>query len=1393
MAHFHTFNEAYYALKRQLEQESKTALLALPEIENRPMYVMDWWSCNDIIAAYGCDENLVTMRMRVDVEPGLYVTTSDFELLSVVCGLLQYRAEIFPEWEYASNNFAPHDVLSDPSIGDQRAYLAKITTNTFREAMDLFRRFSRDTKAYRYAHVPLYWSETNLVMFERMLKCHKPNTPVDYKLPNMIMRWFDRELNCYMLDDVKIPIMTFDIETVSKDANRVPTGEHRHDELYTVSIHHMHTKILYTLVYLPVNMTETDMRETILADGYAKHNYRELMPDYIEKNVIECFRTEKALLVRTLALLQADTNGRLLHFLVGYNSLGYDIKYLFLRAKFYNLPQFDRFIYRDGYAYGPNQIHLDLFRIMMMKYKMKNFKLSNVSTVLLQETKTGVDAVQLRFTFHAMRENNRYYSHEESTAWPSVRDTLHYNNYDTVLVSKLIARFSPIQFVMDQAHECKISIFSLNVNYNKMQFKLWSKCFVVGLNMGLFLGAFKSSNVAIKYPANWECTDFLEYRINLETQLNYADFTRFDKSAKQQSKYPGGANFCLGEFMVNDVDVLDYRIAYPLFIERMNVSDETATILPAKVVFNLARRLTAEQRCQFKTYDYMTHVGVSKSATAILYHQYIYNKLYCGKEFAFEDSELKQRGDSPVIVIWTGKRGLLSKIIAKFNTTREDTKNSRKLLDAVINDIDNKLTEIRDERAAIEALQQEMQTESEFTENESRFEHDFLREEADGGGVLSGAVADHEAPRDGGPAAENSILGATASMHEGRFRVGLAGTMSVDDGATNSRFGRSDAKSESLSVGVCDDDDDGDFGGSCAGSDDDDGDFGGSSAGDEECHDDNGDFGGSCIDSDKRDSIDDIAAKNSADSDGDFGCGEDHDTDEDEFGAVTAATIDFDESGGSDRHGSADVEGVASKYGHVTGHRDFDVSIEYDRSFVGDSKFDGSGDRSEEYNTADSYNKVHDRDNANRARGHSLSKAGLPRFVRATMGSGDWHKKTHLAGIKRKHDDRKVDDAANNPFRFNSPLIIFYPNKTFEFNDALIASMSYANQIAELEKLSVLVTSERDAYQNSYELQKAIVASIYGCLGRASKITAAITTNGIRRSILESAQYVVSLGYTVYYIDTDSLFIKHPTLTSDVSPKLNALLPHTEIERKVYKRCLFVQKKIYYTVSDGELRYSQNINGSLAWKDFIHFAYNQSHIKTNTDIYRLFLNFFDKVYEKLLSFSEITPELLELITKEVKIAAAYKNSNERTKLREFLQANYPTIASNYRQIVYYRFSDSIRATDLIPSVHLKTIRDLRTVNLFKFYHNVFKTVFNIIKFHIKRNNEPFMLTLDSKPVLLMMISAYLDVYNIKFPRTEPNAYRIVEVDDDECDDDDTSSDNEWDTEFMTNDTVIDMK
>lgn len=1199
-----TSNE-FFVLRNQLDEETRCKLRdQVRESETDRVYVVEWTDDGERIVGLGCDVHGRTAKLPLDVQPGLFAVSSNVGLLRRIVSLYGYRLLVYPEFRYRCNNFSPVDLLFDyERTVNSPCLLVKIVTATVKDATTIYQRLKRNERAYRYVSVSNYWTVTLQVVFERMIKHREESRgrePFSFALPRVTMRWFDSRLNWYRYADPEIPVITFDIETVSTDPNRVPTGEHEFDELFTVSIHYNHTNVLYTLIYLPLRDQDPDsMTRSIRRDRY---------PEYADfENRLEVFASELELLTRTMRLLDL---GRM-HYLVGYNSLSYDIKYLFLRCAFYGLDDaFHRFVYRDGYAFGFDQIHLDLFRIIVTQYKFKQYGLNEVAKQLLKDTKTGVSAVALRYTFHAIRRDQRYPEHDECQrrSFPSIRDTLHYNNYDTVLVSKLLRKTRSIEFTLNQAHECRIPLSTLNTNYNKMRYKLWSKTFVVGLEIGLFQTTFKSPRVPVRLPLGTD--DAIEARLNLEDQLlnggGGSNEPRRNAIEQRGAKYPGGANFCLGECSVDDIQMLDYRIAYPLVIDRKNVSDETATILPADVILQLAATFTEERRAEFHLYDYLTHTGANKSETNILYHQYIYDRTYCGGEFPFTDPELMKRGNSPVVLIWEGRRGILSDIITRFNTIREETKSKRKTVESVLSLLEEKMTELAEEKRQIESLRRQ--------QDNDNYDDDQYREE------------NFETDKDG-------CFGADEYGDFG--------------GATNETFGTVHDDEDGNFGAVENDDDDGDFGAT-------DGDFG---ATDE----DEGDFGA---------------------ADGDFGATGD---DEGDFGAVEndgndEADGDFGATENDDRR-----EGAAS-----------------------DGDF-GSNDINDENNESD------------------------------------------VASKRVKLDDR-------NPFGFSfvNRYIAVYENKSCVLDESALRELTYDEQLRVLDEIKTEASLELEKYANSYVLQKSLVASIYGCIGTSSPVCAALVTNAIRSTLLQAAQWVVSQGYRVYYIDTDSLFIKHPRHAVDPSPELNRMFPHTEIEMKPYRRCMFVQKKTYYTIEDdGSLKYFQHTNGSKAWKDFVQYVYTESQkTVTNRDIYQLFRTFYERVYDKLQSFDSFDSNLLPLVSQEVKIKSHYKTNTHLSKLRDYLRANYPALAGSYKQTVYYDMDVDAKTVRFRPVIDLTDVkRQLPTINMFKYYQNVFKTVYNVIKFHVKRNNEPFVVTLAMKPVLTSMITAFLDAHRERFPES----------------------------------------
>lgn len=697
-----------YILKRQLIKHAKGKLTEVPQYNDDAgaVYVVQWETDDqDVIGIGGYLTESLDFKycsLRLSITPGLYVVTNDIELLTAITGILGYTIED-TNIDLNSNSFKLSDIFFNYAKYNKYPRLVKIITENFVQTVTLYNRFKYDKRAYLYAGVCEYWDPTKFIMFEMYRKRYEKENVLS--VPKVIMRWFNKKLEVFELDDPQlnnpsIPVITFDIETVSCEHQRFPTGEDMFDILFTTSIHHMHTNTLYTLVYVPHNNdSPAKIKEKMLAaDEYPTYNE-------VSKHHIKVFNTEVDLLTTTLDLLYLDDR---LHYLIGYNSLQYDIKYLLMRAQFYNLKLYtDKFIYRDGYSMGFNQFHIDLYRLCHMSYQLPDYKLSSVSRYVLNDTKTGVDAHNLRYTFAAMaKEKNIITDAMSSHELPSLKDILHYNNYDTILVSKILTKTNILQSIIaDEIHGGCISLTSIMSNYDKMQYRAFNSVMVRGLNSKCFICTFKPLKYPVALPVNEKLDDLFVYNVDMTHQLTYEIYnteeinpdnennatvlTQISNNIKDaKSKYLGGFNYCHGEYQAKNVQVYDYRIAYPLLIDKKNISDETCLIIPAHILVLLFKLLPKTHIHEFEVYDYKTHIGKTKSESKILQYGMVNYNVYCGKQFEFNEASLLLREKNLIVVLWKGKRGVISETIKSINDDREYTKLERNKLDKLTEELD---------------------------------------------------------------------------------------------------------------------------------------------------------------------------------------------------------------------------------------------------------------------------------------------------------------------------------------------------------------------------------------------------------------------------------------------------------------------------------------------------------------------------------------------------------------------------------------------------------------------------------------------------------------------------------------------------------------------------------
>jgi DNA polymerase elongation subunit (family B) len=645
------FRYAAKVLENKLERESYPSLHRIPNQDL--IYVVDWVTDGDKIYALGPDQKGYTSKFEIE-KVGVYGITSNLQVLTVVMNRLGLPVTKTGKF-YWGNNFKLIDMMQNYTL-KERCECVFIETKTFTQAKKMFDKFKFSTNS-KLLTVPHYYDPINLV------QCKFQSIDPRRKFINV---WLTKNLEEKVLPEPEIPWISFDIETVSTNNMRVPTGEEENDELFSVSIHHSHTSKLYSLIYLPiVNVSTKNLkREMLSLDAY--ENYEGV------ENIIEVYNTEKDLLIRTMDLL---TLGNKFHFLLGYNSTNYDIKFLVLRCKYFELPM-DRFRYSRAFHISYNQIHLDIFKIVMMKYDFSSYTLNNVVRQILKSAKADVDSVALRLTFHYMKSNQKLYSHEiyQQLKIPSVRDIIHYNNIDTILVYRLCKEDGIVQFAIDECSSKSITIQAINKIYNTKQFKIMSQCFTLGLEKGLWFGSITQDDQYIELQV---IDDVIPLEIDIRSIL---------QAANVRGKFPGGINFCCKEIFAKMIQEYDYRIAYPLLLQKSNISPETTTITYGSVLLHLFDRI--EDRDQYILMDYQSHSSLSKTLTRVLVYKYIYWNKYCGGEIEFTREALKEKQNNLICVIYQGRVGVLSPIIELINNKREADKAKFKQLSAILDSLE---------------------------------------------------------------------------------------------------------------------------------------------------------------------------------------------------------------------------------------------------------------------------------------------------------------------------------------------------------------------------------------------------------------------------------------------------------------------------------------------------------------------------------------------------------------------------------------------------------------------------------------------------------------------------------------------------------------------------------
>lgn len=1392
------------------------------------VFVTDWFEDNNNIIGIGCDFNEQTCALQLRIPPGLFVLTRNLPVLRAICTILGYtQLEVYDNLTYVGNNFALYEVLNNQNgITQSKSFLVKIVTNSYFDVTNLFRRFKTDYKIYNVAAVTMTYDVSTQVLFELVVrhrsKCinlQKLGIYVDkqgyeldeFEIPQITYMWFDEYLN-YLEPDHKFtppaPLLeeiTFDIETVSTDPNRVPTGEDVDDVLFTTAIHHVNKNIIYILVYIPIDRDPSDLKKEMLSlDEYPYFIYE----NRIQSKVIKVFNNEKKLLIETLKYLRPDSDKH--HYLIGYNSINYDMKYLLIRSYMYRLAERELFVYKSHYSLGFSQIKIDLFRIAMMRYpKFSKYTLKYVANVLLNSSKVDVDAVRLRYTFHRMMDTQKLYPNDDPVSKkkniPSLYQSLYYNVIDTILVTELITQTKAIDYFINYAKRCRVALHKLTNYYNVVQFKLINECFAVGLSKGIFLNTFKHYESYVTFPflRQWinpqtNCIELMKdytiEKINFNQVFMDRDVEniparntrqiecsvinesyqpqqqqRSQANAEQPAfKYIGGANFCYGEYSVNHIQCYDYRIAYPLLIERKNISDETCQIFKASHLLRLYPFISRPD--EFESWDYINHVSSNKTRSKILHHQFIYNGSYCGGQFPFTYKELERRQDSPVILIWTARKGVLSSIIAEFNVRRETIKQQRDVLKSLIKTLDDYILDIQEEEVELEQLNSTL----DLNDNSDDFCNNMVE--------MSNDESNKKYPEN---EMDCNFLNSDQSDTSDEENNDNDNNDGVNKNINNTNYVE-ESYSRDDGIGICNNNDGSGGGGGGGG--------GGSCTNEQNSNDGN-------IDNHERREVvcaEVLKIANSPPMEGlhsDSGSDEDSDTDHDEQIADEDDAINYDCSKKMSYTSLGDTNEIYTT----------DLPKIKKRKIISDTPLISSDSESE--NELTNY----------RSRATTSSNR-IPE--RRIMESQSQTKNANtIIGLKKKH---KMSDIETKYCKFNSDGLSFSFDKTF-----LRANYKKISEITEeLNRFLASINIKLNEVSSEYLFLKTLISSIYGVIGKHSKYLGGVIAYFIRIPIFRSSYFMTSkYNCTLYYCDTDSMLVYNPN-ANDLSGKLNSMFNWTEIEMKNLGHCDFVSTKVYYyrDPESGKLKYGSNNKGPLAWREAVDFFDNYSNISTLSDMSKAFYEFFKNNYIRMFASDELSD--FQFLTHDIKVKSSYVTFTPAAELQLYLAKNHPELASNFRQNIFFFMTRSnLTKTILRPSIELlndeifssdvengflsdnsselemylddKSSKDLskafdeskilkdrkrqlkisraKKINLLKFYYPIFKTCFNIIKFHIKKNNvdnngRALNIDIDESVARLEFIDAFRNCYYEWFEEKltiasllEYQEYRLLDI------------------------------
>ncbi|UVX94862.1 DNA polymerase [Callinectes sapidus nudivirus] len=660
----------------KIDNDSQNTLLSSLPTTTNPIYVLDWQTENASYFAIGIDESYQYAKLEIkNLESGLFVWALEEKILKhMLVNLNIGKIESFEHvGNYCNNNVTVFDSLADPHRYENNWKLFKIKTENFIASKNLYNQISNNQNMSHYIATLGQWNISTFLMMEmhvrkkKFIYCVHINKNLEY-----VPAWCDMG---------KLPIVVFDIETVSNHDHRLPMGNYIADHIMSVTV--IKNTELITLCNLPVdNSIEIDKAQKLVDEVDWSKYY------YVKSRKCLIFNNERDLLHELFSIFDSIENP---YICLGYNSRGYDMPFLLNRCAYLNLPQLQNFYFMHGIlSYGKNMIHIDMNQVLVKFFaqELSSFSLKNVAKVLLSEDKDtqklDVNARNLRYIYKFMDKENSINDGKfnntlcnQPTEWEITLALLvKYNEMDCLVVLALWNKLQYESFLQYTSRQFFLPF--VRVTLSKLSEYISGDIINEGLKM----------NAIFSKHHNFQtiCNNKFMMKINNDTIA----------SSGEDSSYGGGFNFRLAKNAYSSVQAFDALAYYPHLIAGMNLSHETISITTVcdflYIIENSPEEFVEED---FKILKFCTHKSMgfnsNNSKSMIKIDQsvapfaYINHFIENCPQLNTNDLRNKCNGSDKIVVIHMKKRGVLSKIVEDKNRLRNLAKENKKAINDHIN------------------------------------------------------------------------------------------------------------------------------------------------------------------------------------------------------------------------------------------------------------------------------------------------------------------------------------------------------------------------------------------------------------------------------------------------------------------------------------------------------------------------------------------------------------------------------------------------------------------------------------------------------------------------------------------------------------------------------------